>query len=587
MSRFALIGRADLVRLVGSQGEERTRDLARQFGYEPVAKKTPKPEKPSPLKQGEGKPVVASAPEIMTGPPVPAGFWLAETCTPIPGPHKDKSKRRRDDAGSRSTTYPGWHQRPVAAPSFKPLSPWRDLIVRLRHALGSVENGRSIDIDQAVARISEGEVLEHFPRTSLFRWCGRVQVIFDRSLRLIPYFDDQHYIAAHIRRLVADSDFWPAVMRDGGRAPRSFAINGDEIDHQWPPPGTPVLVMGDLGCLTGAAGVRRFWLEFGRRLRSTGCRPVALFPADPGRCPPELAAVWTLVPWERPRLSVVQEADEEEPATRLLRLVSSASRIEPGLLRAVRRLMPEGVFDAGVEAEVWQHPWLESASPAGATIHAKHQAVLRQAFVDQTPVCLRREVVRTIRSWRAGLPEEIWFRELLSLDPESQAGVPTDDLEDARQYERAFCAELDGVGPSAQRGLDLAWQEWSAAVATRYFWDDHEVGSLLVQLNHRLNRDQSGYRLPPGVTPDRIEADSEATLFEATLTQVGGSLFLGETPKDSNGFSLARLWSLNGLVTVVADEEEVPNDPAFWKSGAPPPWAEAWGRDDDGAWVTF
>ena len=552
MSRRAQTGYADLVRLADGSTGACLPELAELFGFERSA---PKPE---PLvKPPDGGVSTQRPPSSVSKtrlPPAPVPFWQPVGYFPIPV-SDELRVATVTPGGNRTVAYPGWRLRPSEAPPFQPLAPWRDLTVRLRHALGFVESGRSIDIDRVVERIGRGEVLDRLPRTALSRWCGRVQIIADRSRRLIPFFKDQRYVAGNIHRLVASHDFLYATLPDGAAAPRSHDRDGYAVDYQWPLPETPVLALGDLGCLAGSGdpteitGPRRFWLEFGQRLRAAGCRPVALFPAGLRRCPPALAAVWTVVPWERPRAPAAMEG-AEVPAERLLRLLSPALRIEPGLLRAVRRLLPDGEADAGVEAEVWQHPWLASGSPAGATIRSEKQAVLRKEFAETVDPLLRKKVARTLRQWRADLPEEIWFRELLSLDLEAQAGVESDDLADARQYEQAFCAELAGGGAAPGRGNDLLWQDLSTAAATRFFWTDKEVGSLLVRLNHRLNSKRPDYRLPPGVTPEQIEPDDpDAVPRDFTVNQVGENLVLDAAP-DQPGSLLARLWSRNGLVDV-------------------------------------
>ncbi|MBF0603174.1 MAG: hypothetical protein HQL07_05705, partial [Nitrospirae bacterium] len=256
----------------------------------PVKGGDPSPQKP-PL---EGKPL----------PPEPTPFWRLVGHLSILGADEGDGVSATP-SGGQAVAYPSWHQRPTEPAPFQPLAPWRDLNVRLRHALGFVESGHSIDIDRVVERIGRGEFLDRLPRTALSRWCGRVQVMADRSRRLIPYFDDQRDVVAHIHPLVAAHDFWVATLADGAAVPISYDRAGYAVDYQLPPPGTPVLVLGDLGCLAGGVpdvteeltGLRRFWLAFGQRLRAAGCRPVVLFPGRVDRCPPELAKVWTLTPW--------------------------------------------------------------------------------------------------------------------------------------------------------------------------------------------------------------------------------------------------------------------------------------------------
>ena len=161
---------------------------------------------------------------------------------------------------------------------------------------------------------------------------------------------------------------------------------------------------------------------------------MALVPGPLERCPARLAEVWRLIPWERPRPRDPGDTLELR-AERLLRLVSPAVRIEPGLLRAARLLLAPDQADAGTEADVWQHPDLIGRSAAGATLNPERAKPLRAEFASQLAPELQAGFAGLLRAWRGYLPEEIWFEELLNLPPAARAAAEVaGDLPCARDY---------------------------------------------------------------------------------------------------------------------------------------------------------
>lgn len=228
----------------------------------------------------------------------------------------------------------------------------------------------------------------------------------------------------------------------------------------------PLLALGDLGSLAAAgAGLRAHWSALGQALLDAGCHPLVLFPGALDRCPADLAVRWRPIPWERPR--GYDGTSTRDRAERLLRLVSPAVRIEPGLLRAARLLLAPEAADAATEADLWQHPALVGDSAAGATIEPEQARALREAFAAQEPVALRRRLLRLVRTWRRDLPPEIWFDELLNDDPAARGSGPETpdldaldaDLADARGYFQAFCHEVALDRMDTLPGNDRDWLE--------------------------------------------------------------------------------------------------------------------------------
>lgn len=287
--------------------------------------------------------------DLVNRPLAETPFWLPFRYAPI----AEDAKLGRP---APSRPYLRWDLRPQDPPSIPPLSNWHELEPCLRRLLCLPQQGRAIDMELAVRHISRGRFLATLPRERRRRWGPALHVIEDHSQRLIPFRLDQHLVDETLHRLLPGHDLSWAVFRDGMRVPRLMraAEPAAGPGHgRIPLPGTIVLVLGDLGCLSVArTDLCEHWLRFGVDLLVAGCIPVALIPGPLERCPGRLACVWHLIPWERPRPRDCADSLAER-AKRLLRLVSPAVRIEPGLLRAARLLLKPSEADAGTEADVW------------------------------------------------------------------------------------------------------------------------------------------------------------------------------------------------------------------------------------------
>ena len=117
-----------------------------------------------------------------------------------------------------------------------------------------------------------------------------------------------------------------------------------------------MLALSDLGALA----VDRFdpldtWLALGRLYRESRARPIALVPCDVGCIPLEAMRDWIVVPWEShvaSRQAGLSSDQVDRVAQRVLTLLSYALRLEPILIREVRRMLVKGCLGAGIEARV-------------------------------------------------------------------------------------------------------------------------------------------------------------------------------------------------------------------------------------------
>ena len=341
-----------------------------------------------------------------------------------------------------------WSGRPKDAARFQPLASWRALLPRLRRAVAGQVESRAVDLDAVVRHVSQGRLLHRLPRKKRLQWGSRVHVVVDQSERLVPYWLDQELVCTRLARLFPRHGVVYTLFRDGLSQPMLTKRQMASPRPWRPAPGALVLVLGDLGCLaTGSRGLSRAWDYLGRRLQEAGCRIVALTPCPTERWSPAPRSPWNAVAWERSTAPAPSErAALEQRAERLLRLVSPAVRVEPGLLRGVRHLLDPKEADAGTEADAWQHPAVISTHSVAATLDPTEAKRLRRAF-RQEQTDLRRRVLTLLRLWRAKLPQEIWFEEIRSLDAESQALLPNRrDLDEAEWFFQQTSRQVQGGG---------------------------------------------------------------------------------------------------------------------------------------------
>jgi len=612
-------GRADLVRALGGGEDRLLAATAALLGYAPCP--------PRSVVGGTGLALgkarvtgvsEAIAAEVPAAPLAPALFWLPTHYQAL----ADGDESRREEPLLLAEVR--WTDRPHAPPVTQPLCPWRAVQPRLRARAALPSATRTPDIERICDQVSRGLQLDRVPYEQRLRWGPRVQLILDRSERLVPIWTDQEAIARRIAALLPAHALEWGIQWDGPDWPRLLAPGAPSRLYRLPPPGSLVLVLGDLGCANrGDPGLAHQWQRLAAALREAGCRPVALSPLPAYRCPAHLRDHWTLIPWERQSvLPLVPGASAQPPvapaaadasapdqtlgrdpaaadlgeglaallrsrAERLLRLVSPAVRIEPGFLRAVRLLLPAAQADVGTELDAWQHPALVGASAAGATLDPAAAARLRAEFVTE-PEDLQRRVLRLLRLWRGQGPSELWFEEVLSLGPGPRAllGDPR-DLELAEAFFRQLSQRARGVLPGgASRGA-LAWYRRCERRLPDRAWAEGPVGEALQRLSWSIHRDDDGYRPRPGFDPALIPPGTPRTI---EIRQCGDRLEASVATATVGAHAAApllRVASANGLVQISPPADPGPRDPAFWEGARPPDWARAWGWDGYGAWASF
>ncbi len=618
-SERAGVGRADLVRAFATRGEEGLRGMAALLGYR-ERRRAPQPSEPLPS-PGEPEPVDLQPSPSEQPRMAPVPFWRLERLEPL-----EVSETQSPDLPP-DLPLPSLEPRgePPTPPS---IVPWSRLWPALDRALRSTVPSREIDVTTLVERWSRGDTIEQLPRRPTFAWSTRVTVAVDLSRRLIPFWSDQDDFCRHLRRRLGRPGMRVLRGYEGpsrawiARRPASrghTASRGPTSLRRAAAPGETLLVLGDLGFYASPAE-QAAWASAGRALRRHGVRTRALVPCPADRWGLRLARLWGAIDWAQPlgaaRRAGRRLSDDELAARRerLLTLVSPALRVEPGLLRAVRRLLPARDADVGTEVDVWTHPDVDGTHSAAMSLEAGLDP-RREAFSRQLPD-LRAAVITELRRWHAAVLLETWLEEAQALAAAGGAGdgaLPAADVEDAKSFLRTLGATVArGREPDARRHALESYFARLGSRQTSQVWSDPEVGPLLGRAWGVIRRRRPNLPLPPGVSPAWLDAAPSETPRSWTVWQAGASLVFrpaddgAEMPGSPLATFVAALpelgltnrhdtWQTSVALGSAARPVPIPRTPSLilttdrqrveLRRFGRPAWARAVGRDPKGLWA--
>ncbi|MBN2441724.1 MAG: formylglycine-generating enzyme family protein [Spirochaetales bacterium] len=255
----------------------------------------------------------------------------------------------------------------MVIPDAPSLLVWARVWPFFRTILGTTYHSDEVDIPKTIRIITECKPFRRFPMVQRNAWASHCQILLDCDERMIPFHSDLYRLMKNLIRIRGKSGMEIFIMENGPyKKMRKFHQPHHYVPYNTPEPGTPVVVVSDLGCFDSTGNSRNEWLHFGRDLYKKGFCPVALVPLSPGMVDKELLFYWRVVLLNRnKKLNYYNVIGERKPpeqhfalVNQLLTLLSAAIRVETGLLRSVRMLLGPGA-DAGVEGAVWNHSAVE------------------------------------------------------------------------------------------------------------------------------------------------------------------------------------------------------------------------------------
>jgi hypothetical protein len=171
-----------------------------------------------------------------------------------------------------------------------------------------------VDVDRLVGTVARARPVQRLPRLALASLARGVQLLVDTGLGMEPFARDQQELAIELRRVVGRSGVTELHFRN---CPTRGAGTGPLWtwrDYRPPAPGTPVLVLTDLGIGGPRISLQRSqaweWRALATLLARRASPLVAFVPYPASRFPSGLAKSMTIVPWDRTTtISTVRSLD--------------------------------------------------------------------------------------------------------------------------------------------------------------------------------------------------------------------------------------------------------------------------------------
>ncbi|OQX03132.1 MAG: hypothetical protein BWK73_40520 [Thiothrix lacustris] len=638
------VSRAELVQWLMQSGEDATslQQIAALAGFEWQEKplltvekvqKEPKrgEDKQIPLVQLEDKPPIPVLPQA---PKVFNARWFCVAKRELLSQQDDNDQSREPLSIQGIEDFSAQDLQPGSTPplALAPLLRWERLWPVLKQSFSSTMPG-AIDIPRLVGRVARGGLVDSLPRQQRPHWAAESLILLDYNPRVTVVWNDFNRLVEQLKQLRGGAGL--QVLKQQGLPGLRYARWRDkdkrQIDWVMPAPETPVLILSDLGMLEPSGSLRKHWLRFGRELKAAGLQPFVLAPVSPQHIDPELSRYYHIALWDRSSRLLRQqqraETDNKAQLEQLLALLSPASRIEPELLRAVRHLLADTAFDAGLEAEFWQHPAVDK-SPIACALRSESAETYRQQFKEQPPE-LQREVLKLIRQHHAPLfPSVMHYETLLwsvlaakLLVQEFNAEIEQAELF-LRKTAKMLYLHRDNLDDSrkayGKRILDNAHEE----LLRKY--------SCFAVFEGSVNVEQLAQGMPLRLGIDWLElertlASGDSTTRDCVLYQHGDELVLEEKGVSQFGSFISeftitndtlvlQVETLNGQITrevayreadfyrnrrvdgvfVTHLEQNIKtiilqsgNEKLVLDSFTKPDWAHRIGRDAQGLWIEF
>jgi hypothetical protein len=236
---------------------------------------------------------------------------------------------------------------------------------------------------------------------------------------------------------------------------------------------------------------------------------------------------------------------------------------------------------------VWQDGAFASRHSEAASWRPERRQAYLARFADR-PEAQRQVVLEVIRSWRSMLRPAIWFEEILELDAPSQAQlVRTRDLADAKVFLRTWVEHTR----QSEHDVTVGQEAWFSRLTARFpetASDDPENRVLVHELYDRIRPRDMDTAVPRWYDPALIPSSNQR-VYPVALWQVGNQLVCKTVDETLASQPLMRCGSPLGVVQTASGEIKISADhqALFWQSGTPPAWADRWGHDAYGPWVTF
>ena len=215
--------------------------------------------------------------------PPPARAWI-EDATDLPGPAAEALPYRS------------------TVPPFEPLlAPVITRAVLATAAATSASDG-PIDLDRLIGEVALRHPISALPRLPATTLRRGAQILIDRAVAMQPFQLDADDLAARLQRVASQGATQLLYFdEDPGTVDDTWPV-GDGRLHELPAPGTPVILITDLG-IRGLrphrAHAQPFWWALVARAQRRRCPVMAFVPYPVSRWPTRLSSYITPLMWDR------------------------------------------------------------------------------------------------------------------------------------------------------------------------------------------------------------------------------------------------------------------------------------------------
>lgn len=362
------------------------------------------------------------------------------------------------------------HYRPIPPdPLFE--DGWSSVLALAPHFSTELPDAR-IDVEACVRRLAEFRLTVPLPRLKRRTLHRGLVLMEDWGVGMQPYHLDLLSLRKQIGAAVGKHRFAHFIF-SGDPSQGFWQSEAEETPFHWPPPGTPICVVSDLG-LRADAHIRRSWLRFLEQAAQNRSPVTVLSPyhrsrlADPlDRCPQVAFLHWTDGLPARPSAAPKTAPVPSGESCNLARLASLAMQIEPWLLRRLRRkLMSSG---PEVEADFWFSPVTRLRASRFVDMLPRDQERLRQLLAQSGDLKAAWEIQRDPIRWERTLPafqieEAAAYAALAGLGDEkvaealapAVAALLNDDRPSLAEWARQAANKLPARARSSEAGRTMA-----------------------------------------------------------------------------------------------------------------------------------
>jgi hypothetical protein len=323
-----------------------------------------------------------------------------------------------------ATRIPLCHQ---VKPLYTELADWPRVLPFLQKVLGDHVDGRGPDTARLVKQVAKGEMIRRIPRKQRHGWSPKARILIGINDDNFPYRRDFMHLRDRLLQLRGGEGLDVQYIYDESGGAIARYDQQREIIEPWrlPEPGTPILILSDLAMQSQSRQSLYAWLAFGQMPKAQGRRATVLMPVAERDIDFRLLRYFDCVVWDRASRFRLAKGDYQpekdrrnhaESIDQLLSYCFASVRVDSGLLRAIRYLVPDG-YDIGHETEIWRHQvvvhegdewgWLAD-SKSGYLTDA--QRLIADLSFEQ-----KQKLVELVGRYHAQYPDELYFEAMYNL----------------------------------------------------------------------------------------------------------------------------------------------------------------------------